>query len=544
MVHINDFPVAVLAQILYKAAATSASRLSEWKTKLPLVAVCRRWTKLAQGLVFYQVYVELATSSFSPILSFAYSNTRPFWTSNAELLISRECLLAARRLTIELADRVTPECLHSIALEILQLDRVDWQHINTLTITGPSTVHQYSECITATEEASDADIARTMKYFGQNMRNIVELDLAYSKSGSRGNYICASFATVYGGQLQVHRVSRNISFGFTNFSRNIRVLATSLDLSTARLLPSICGETLRVLKLYDVPRSFAWHHFRYDIFVRPIIFPQLTTLHLYLQLEDKNQALTEGEIQDKVASGANNCDQLSFPALRYLIIRNCTPDCDLLYADIPFPGLEKVHVSGSFNCIRHCCRLKLTWVRDLSVTIFPTDPGDTADVYRATNHFFSDIRIGRTAYLKIFVDWFTLDPDVMRWINLIKLFLRRVNYTTACKAIGRLSNLTEFRTLHLEFGDMAIDSFTADSPLFISVDPMLAWGEKLATVIICGFDEDGSLAVCIGGIQDLILHAGALKELALPEPSYSLIDRFIGTYGDRYPHLADIQLLE
>ncbi|KAJ2064911.1 hypothetical protein GGI17_000718 [Coemansia sp. S146] len=405
-------------------------------------------------------------------------------------------------------------------------------------------MHQYSEYITATEEASEADIACTMQFFARNLRNIIELDLAYSKSGSRGNYICASLATVYGEQLQVHRVSTNISFGFTNFSRNIKVLTTSLDLSTVRLLPSICGETLRVLKLYDVPRNFAWHHFRYDIFVRPIVFPQLTTLHLYFQLEDKNQALTEGEIQDKVASGANNCDQLSFPALRYLIIRNCTPDCDLLYADIPFPKLEKVHVSGSFNCIRHCSRLKLTWVRDLSVTIFPTDLGDTADIYRAIDHFFSGIRIGRTAYLKIFADWFTLDPEVMRWINLTRLFLRRVNYTTACKAIGHLPNLTGFRTLHLEFGDVAIDSFTADSPLFISADPMLAWGEKLATVIIRGFDEDGSLAVCISGIQDLILHVGALKGLAVPESSYSLIDRSIGTYEDRYPHLADIQLLD
>ncbi|KAJ2115735.1 hypothetical protein IW146_002068, partial [Coemansia sp. RSA 922] len=55
MAHINDLDKNVLAQILYKAVAAPAKNLSEWKAKLPLLAVCRKWTELALSFVFYQV---------------------------------------------------------------------------------------------------------------------------------------------------------------------------------------------------------------------------------------------------------------------------------------------------------------------------------------------------------------------------------------------------------------------------------------------------------------------------------------------------------
>ncbi|KAJ2469831.1 hypothetical protein GGI03_000063 [Coemansia sp. RSA 2337] len=537
MARINDLSKEALAQILYYAAATPANRLSEWKAKLTLVAVCRRWSKLAQNLVFYRVYVELTTSPWSSILPFAYSNTRPFWTSNAELLISRGCILAARCLTIELADRITSECLRSIALEILQLDRVDWQHINALTITGPSKVHEYSKYIAETEEASDEDIAHTMQYFAQNVRNVVGLKLAYPESGSRGNYICGRFSSVYCGQLQVHRVSTPRSFGFINFASNIKVLEVRLDSSAARVLPSICGKTLKVLKLYDVPHNFAWHHFRYDTFDQPIVFQQLAILHLSFRGEI--EALTESEVQDKVVSGAYCCDQLSFPALKQLSIRGCTPDCDLLYADLPFPELKMVRLSGFINSIRHCSRLKLTWVRDLKVIIVPSHPGEKTNFYQVTNHFFRDIFIGRTAALEIIGYWTALDPELMRWANLTILEVDKADYATACKTVGRLPNLCE-----LTIRKLVMSSYIEDSSLFTSADPLLAWGEKLAILYIYFFEGDCPLADCVGSIQALILHAGALKKLEVPESSHSFIDRFIGTYADRYPHLADILLLD
>ncbi|KAJ2907999.1 hypothetical protein GGI21_003327, partial [Coemansia aciculifera] len=113
----------------------------------------------------------------------------------------------------------------------------------------------------------------------------------------------------------------------------------TLDHAAGRKLPDVCGETLRVLKLSKVPQNFAWRRFRYDIFVRPIVFPRLTILHL--DYDGLDAELTEDEIQSRVSSGARNCDQLCFPALKELIIYNCTPDCDLLYADTPFPELDK-----------------------------------------------------------------------------------------------------------------------------------------------------------------------------------------------------------
>ncbi|KAJ2086402.1 hypothetical protein GGI09_006699 [Coemansia sp. S100] len=345
----------------------------------------------------------------------------------------------------------------------------------------------------------------------------------------------------YGGRLQILRLQGFITLPITCIPRNIRVLELTLDSSAALVLPSICGETLKVLKLDEVPRNFAWHHFRYDIFDLPIVFHQLTVLHL--SYDNNDMPLTEGEVQDKIASGARCCDQLYFPALRELSIENCTPDCDLLYADIPFPKLKKVHLSGSINCIRHCSRLRFNWVHNLSVAILSVDSGDTAEIYRVTNHFFANIRIGRAASLCVTYGWFNLDPDVMRWTNLTILELPNVNYTTVCKAISRLPNLCELTISSLEFGNLVLSSSTEDSALFISADPMLAWGKRLAVLTICNFDENCPLSLCIDGIQALLLHAGALEKLAVPESVHRLVVGFIDMYKDRYSHLANIQLL-
>ncbi|KAJ2016486.1 hypothetical protein IW146_002347 [Coemansia sp. RSA 922] len=536
MPHINGLPATVISQILYTAAATPASTLSQWKTKLPLLAVCQAWAKLAVGAVFYHVYVELTVMSASKF------NALLIWSSNAELFISRGCILMARGLTIEWLGHVTPDYLHYIGVDILKLDRVDWQNINLLTFPKVDSIFDRSERPFSLYEPVVTDIARTVQYFAQSLRNIVQLNLYYKMQGAFGDSLYVNLAACYSHQLQALRVQGPIPLPVYCIPRNIKVLELRLDSSAACVLPSICGETLRVLKLDDVPHNFAWHHFRYDIFAQPIVFHNLTTLDLTFKY--KNMSLTEDEIKNKVASGARCCDQLCFPALRELSIENCTPDCDLLYADIPFPELKKVRLSGSISSLRHCSRLKLFWIRDMSVTIFPSDLGDTTDMYSVTNHFFSDICIGRVAAMSIIGDWYTLDPELMRWANLTILVVRKVDYSTACKVIGRLPNLTEFRTSHLEFSDMSIDSFYADSSLFINADPMLAWGTTLTRLTIRNFSADHSLAVCVRGIQALVLHASALKKLFVPESTIPLVVRFIGLRKDQYPHLANIQLLD
>ncbi|KAJ2018221.1 hypothetical protein GGI14_002447 [Coemansia sp. S680] len=422
MVHINDLHRDVLAQILYLAVAAPAKNLSEWKVKLPLLGVCRKWTELALGFVFYQVFVEL------PELSGPSLGTHFLWTSNAELLISRRCVLKALRLAIELPYCITADQLRFIALEILKLDRVDWQHINSLAFTFATWTLYLPDKPGSQDDKTVTDIARTARYFAQNLRNVVDLSLCSLDITSAGRFLYPNLTTFYGGRLQILRSQGYITLPIFCIPRNIRVLEFTLDSSAVRVLPSICGETLKVLKLSMVPRNFAWHHFRYDIFDLPIVFHQLNVLHL--SYDNNDMTLTEGEVQDKIASGAHNCDQLCFPALRELAIWNCTPDCDLLYANLPFPELKKVVISGSISCVRHCSRLRFTSIGDLEVDIISPYSDDAPDIYNVTNHFFPNICIGRAAFLCVSGDRFVLDPDEMRWVNISKLELPNVDYTS------------------------------------------------------------------------------------------------------------------
>ncbi|KAJ2457195.1 hypothetical protein GGF42_002828, partial [Coemansia sp. RSA 2424] len=410
MPHINDLPVDVHWQILYWAAATPAKRLSEWKLRLPLVAICRAWTKLAQPLVFHHVYVEYveASAKGNSSANAPSDDTCAYWISNAELLIARQCTLMARCLTIDIVDYATPDYLRHIALDILQLDRVDWMYINTLNFGDYFASCDFPDEQAVASESDRAEVARTMQYFGQNMRNIAKLNFAGLYLVEIGYVVGEAFASMYGGQLQILRAQGAVLPPIYHLSRHIAVLELTLDSSAAHILPSICGETLRVLKLDGVPRNFAWHHFRYDIFVRPIVFPRLTILGIsYKFVHDEP---TKDEIQSKVASGALNCDQLCFPVLKKLTIRRCTPDCDLLYADTPFPELKEVSLFGSLDELCHCRRLKLAWAGDLCVNVYPERADDMTDFYSATNHFFSSICIGRLAVLTLHDDHISIDP--------------------------------------------------------------------------------------------------------------------------------------
>ncbi|KAJ2740636.1 hypothetical protein GGI20_005702, partial [Coemansia sp. BCRC 34301] len=138
MPHINDLPTIVLRQILCHVAATPADTLRLWKSKLPLLAVSRAWTKLAQPFVLNHVYVEAfgACANSGPFAGAPSNDMCIGWISNAELLISRHCVLMARRLTIEIAYGNTLSHLEHVALDILKLDCVDWMHINLLTVIG------------------------------------------------------------------------------------------------------------------------------------------------------------------------------------------------------------------------------------------------------------------------------------------------------------------------------------------------------------------------------------------------------------------------
>ncbi|KAJ2859900.1 hypothetical protein GGH94_005844 [Coemansia aciculifera] len=241
----------------------------------------------------------------------------------------------ARHLTLEWSFCATPENLKYIVVEILKLDRIDWQGINSLTITLADWTTYCTQYRHLHNERATTDSADIVQYFSQNLRNVVELNLRYRRYGATEKYLFDGLATHYDQQLQVLRAPGQIPMPISCIARSINVLELTLDSSAARVLPSICSGTLRVLRLDNVPRNFAWHYFRYDIFVRPIVSRQLAILRSTFKYEDTQ--LTEGEIQDKIGSGAHCCEQLSFPALKELSISNCTPDCDLLYADLPFP---------------------------------------------------------------------------------------------------------------------------------------------------------------------------------------------------------------
>ncbi|KAJ2738468.1 hypothetical protein GGI20_006270, partial [Coemansia sp. BCRC 34301] len=186
----------------------------------------------------------------------------------------------ARRLTMGMTDFATPNDTHYIAFNILRLDHVDWMYVNTLTIIGNLRGCEHSAEPVSLDDQAKAEVAHAVQYFAQKMRGIFKLNMGYTRFGTARDHLCANFMTCYGGQLQILRGRGPIPLSFTHFSRNISVLDITLDSGASCLLPGICGETLQILRIDNVPRNFAWHHFRYDVFSRPIVFRRLVILRI------------------------------------------------------------------------------------------------------------------------------------------------------------------------------------------------------------------------------------------------------------------------
>ncbi|KAJ2910049.1 hypothetical protein GGI21_001264 [Coemansia aciculifera] len=446
----------------------------------------------------------------------------------------------ATQLTLDLPKCMTPDHLKHIALDILKLDRVGWMHINSLAVVEASRVCKHYAVLLDSNDSARNKVEHALQFFAQNLRNIVKLKFTVGHFEPIGALICEELACMYGGQLQILRAQDYAPLPLLELSRNIAVLELTLDDKASWKLPDVCGEMLRELKLSNVPQNFAWRRFRYDIFVRPIVFPRLTIVSLVYN--SQHAGLTDDEIQSRVRSGARNCDQLCFPALKELVIYNCTPDCDLLYADTPFPELERVKLVGSFDNIRHCSRLKLTWVRDLKVEIRAPQDYFTTDVHDVANPLFTNICIGRSAALSINAPWFVIDTEATRWFNITFLSLSTVYYRTLCKLIARMPNLTTFETIYLELTGMQVEDFYADESLFCSMDPMLAWGEQLTTLFIGYPDKYALHEVRVCGIQALIVHAGALVQLAVSKDFVSIIKTVIDNNKERFVHLASVNV--
>ncbi|KAJ2740265.1 hypothetical protein GGI20_005900, partial [Coemansia sp. BCRC 34301] len=226
-----------------------------------------------------------------------------------------------------------------------------------------------------------------------------------------------------------------------------------------------------------------------------------------------------------------------------LAISHCTPDCDLLYADTPFLELKKVHLDGSFEDVRHCNRLKIAWAGDFVLEITTFRSGPTKDFYSVANHLFTDICTGRTAALVLHSNEITIDPELVRWANLTYLRIARISYETLCKLVSRLPNLTDFQTYRLGFDSLPINDAFENKSLFCSPDPLMPWGAKLAAISIIQLSEGSPVAVAVRSIWTLILHAAALRELALPDEVEPHVNPFIDANVGRYPHLAYIFIL-
>ncbi|KAJ1997843.1 hypothetical protein GGI04_005251, partial [Coemansia thaxteri] len=350
---------------------------------------------------------------------------------------------------------LAPDDILRMSSTVLCLDKTDWCNIQTVAVAKSPMYYRFMGVPMVLDESATSDLASAVQLFAKNMCNVLELDIGNHRDDVAGNHFFSSLVSLYHGRLQMLRIEHAIPLHFTELS-NITVLEICMDSDAARVLPSANGETLVNLRLLDVPTNFAWHHFRYDNSVRPIVFERLVIL--LIEYGGKESVLSESEVQRKVIAGASNCDQLHFPELKKLGIGNCTPDCDLLYMNHPFPNLDLIELVGPFDKLRHCCRLKLPWVDTLTVVAEGTIPHDDIKVYNAFNHFFSGICIGEKAVLSFQDSDFNLDPGQLCLNNLTDLVMHSSDYAALCKFISRLPSLRRLELLLLNFSSEPLSS--------------------------------------------------------------------------------------
>ncbi|KAJ2776315.1 hypothetical protein H4R18_005739 [Coemansia javaensis] len=444
---LGDLPDSVLSAVLSEACSGGHyDRATELGRNLPLLAVCRRWRRVALPVVYSGVFVRYGECRCRRPCTQAEAVVEDpgcaTISTNLGLVASAGYAGAAGWADIRVRCRVSPLAALRDIIQQLRSIASKWDGVRSLEIVlspespPPAPPPDQADCGGDIEQLADA--LYTL------MPRVRELVLGGAGGGGTPpvGALYGRLAALCAGRLQVLdstcpvAVPDSVEFG------RLR------DVDTSCRLPCMRPDALETLALQDVPaHSSWWDAFSTNTRSRTIRFPRLRSLRLAYSADPSSED-DDDDDNSGVATRRRGPQRLCFPALDELHIRGGRGACRLLeQAELP-QRVGAVFVSAAAEVLRSLADAGVAATRSVDLAIVEgAGSSDPAAVFASVNRILSRARGCRTLALYVYDSGLPVLPESIGCAALTEL--RVLAPTSIDTAVGLIQGLPRLAAMAL-----------------------------------------------------------------------------------------------
>ncbi|PIA14266.1 hypothetical protein COEREDRAFT_99062 [Coemansia reversa NRRL 1564] len=545
MAQIDDFPYYILNSILYTAATSDiigGVDIDKWKQLLPLLGVCRRWSKIALPFVYQYAIARCNDASnqnfFDTDKPFNNNNimTKCIWTSNIECIVQRKAFHYVKSIYVTITSDCDWLLLCKELATILDLGNIDWSGVQKLSL------HKYwNAAVTETEYNTSCTLDKSLAadiacLFVRNIPNVIALNINVYPFKDQLKMFVEVLANAYTNQLQILTCYNSIHIVEPSFGSFLTRLEISLDTKNAQLLPYIYPKSLQFLILSNVPTTFSWQFFSAKVGDREIIFESL--IQLYLIFVHSPSLVENTATQTSIYT--TGYYQLIMPKIKRISIYNCPINNDILFANFDSPYLQDFIINGEFQVAEQVENLEFYASRRFQLDIPLIKNVEKERFYTLTNNLFGGTRRAQDAGLSINCTAFEIDDKRIKWDNLGGLNISSsVSYSHLSKLISRLPSLHYLTICDLAFSNREVDMLYQNMNKLAN-QPVVALHTNIERLQVGSDFDVYSIDMVMAKLMYLVLRIHSLTTLLLDRALHARAREFIDQCKTRFPHLANI----
>ncbi|PIA16527.1 hypothetical protein COEREDRAFT_8317 [Coemansia reversa NRRL 1564] len=526
---------SVALDLVFRLAISSNIKtLDDWKQCLALLAVNREWREITK-LWLYSSAIASFVSKQRITNNGYYSERRVvgYYSeehSNIELIVANGGAHLVTNLKVVSNYTESWKKMVDRIYDFLLRTDMQWTNICKLRI----------DCTNVREASALMPENTTVTAIINALPNINDITFRHPHKDKDAVNMCSRFINYYKNQLTNINSNIPLSFLESHFISKLTFIDLTLSSTATHQLPYVCANSLRVLRLYNVPHDFSWRYFQKDMTSDELAFLNLEVLKLDFQ--DNAIVWYDSEWTGQ-PSDTCRIYQLQCPMLKSLVLKNCPPSFGLFQ---PFLSTSLTHVDfhGAISALALCGGLCFGLATELSVTICKGSAfDDAAEFCRATGWIFNNTGVALLPYKPLNGFKSVLEPNLTMWGSLTNLGLNQtVMFKSILKLLHRLPSLITLAIHALKLDNTNLG--LANQSHYQEMQHIIAMplDTKLETLLIKFIDGDENGVARV--IQTLLIQLKTLRRLQVQAEYISVAHRFKDSAPYQYPHIMDVSIEE
>ncbi|KAJ2849152.1 hypothetical protein IWW36_002824, partial [Coemansia brasiliensis] len=400
----------VVLQTIYRYCPLSLfDFIGDWKAKLIMPSVCQQWRYATERQLYKNAFISNpAFSLFDSNMQSPLDKEPP--VTNVALIIANGKTNMVKSLCID-----WNFCDFELAIRdiigIMEIhdgnSNTGWTNISELQILlYPKATEINTDPLNIISEPSlllDAANSRAelTNIFINSLTNITKLTLHLQTPNSHACAFFSALASAYIQQLCELKSSEKLRFEASAqiFSDKLSTLYTVIN-DGSKPVPLIHANSIEDMILSNLPRDFELSQYVYTPDNSEIVFTNLKCMELLLA-----QDLWQNHLPSSLPTA-----KVYFPKLERLTVRGCLDSNRAMFGNIVGSSdLKLLTFTGAFSVLKEICKMSMSNVETLTITLEAGNIFDASEFARVTNTLFAHNKESNMSTLTLSQCAFDLD---------------------------------------------------------------------------------------------------------------------------------------